>query len=301
MTPRSAAAERARLRRRVLAILDGRDRQFGNSVVLSMQALIVLAAASFAVSTLPELPGSLRRALRWLDFGIAGIFAIEYGLRLWAARSRLGYALSFWGIVDLCAWLPVLITESPAATSLRILRLLQVLRILKILRYNRALRRLVLAFRSARDELTIFAVVALFLLYLSAVGIWFFEHRVQPETFGSVPEAFWWAVITLTTVGYGDAVPVTVGGRVFTMIVILIGMGVFAVPAGVIASALISRDIREIETEIEELEEEIHEEREGEPAAAEAAPAAEREEALPLDGGAESATSGKQGEKGDKP
>jgi voltage-gated potassium channel len=75
-------------------------------------------------------------------------------------------------------------------------------------------------------------------LYLSAVGIYYFEHEAQPETFASIPHSFWWSAVTLTTVGYGDAYPVTLGGRLFTFLVMIVGPGVVAVPTGLIASAL---------------------------------------------------------------
>jgi len=89
-----------------------------------------------------------------------------------------------------------------------------------------------------KSELTLFAIAALFLLYLSSVGIYYFEHEAQPETFGSIFHCLWWSVATLTTVGYGDVYPVTVGGKIFTSFIVLIGIGIVAVPTGILASAL---------------------------------------------------------------
>jgi voltage-gated potassium channel len=116
--------------------------------------------------------------------------------------------------------------------------LLRLLRILKFARYNSAVLRFERALVIAREELALFTAVSLMLLYLSAVGIYFFENDAQPEQFGSVFHSLWWAVATLTTVGYGDVYPVTVGGRVFTFFVLIIGLGIVAVPTGVVASAL---------------------------------------------------------------
>ena len=90
----------------------------------------------------------------------------------------------------------------------------------------------------AKEEAILFLLATIVLLYLSAVGIYYFEHQVQPEQFKSIPHSLWWAVATLTTVGYGDVYPITVGGKVFTFIILMIGLGIIAVPAGLVASAL---------------------------------------------------------------
>ena len=90
----------------------------------------------------------------------------------------------------------------------------------------------------AREELILFGFVAAIMLYLSAVGIYYFENSAQPEQFKSVFHSLWWAVTTLTTVGYGDMYPITVGGKLFTFCVLIIGLGIVAVPTGLIASAL---------------------------------------------------------------
>ena len=94
------------------------------------------------------------------------------------------------------------------------------------------------AFLSIKEELVLFGVTALIILYLSSVGIYYFENPAQPEVFSSVFSSMWWAVITLTTVGYGDVYPVTVGGRIFTTLILMVGLGVVAVPTGLFASAL---------------------------------------------------------------
>ena len=94
------------------------------------------------------------------------------------------------------------------------------------------------AFKSIKNELIIFIVGTIFLLYVSAVGIYYFENPEQPEAFKSVFHSLWWAVTTLTTVGYGDMYPITVGGKLFTTMIVFIGMGMVAVPTGLLASAL---------------------------------------------------------------
>jgi len=90
----------------------------------------------------------------------------------------------------------------------------------------------------AREEIVLFGVAAALLLFLAAVGIYYFENEVQPEAFASVFHSLWWAICTLTTVGYGDVYPITTGGKVFTFFVLATGLGIISVPAGLVASAL---------------------------------------------------------------
>ena len=111
-------------------------------------------------------------------------------------------------------------------------------RILKLVRYNAALTRIDLAFNLAKAELALFLSASTVVIFLAGVGIYHFENPAQPESFASIPDSLWWAVVTLTTVGYGDMYPITAGGRFFTTIILFVGLGLVAVPAGIISSAL---------------------------------------------------------------
>ncbi|CUH67832.1 MlotiK1 channel [Thalassovita gelatinovora] len=239
---------------RIRDILDGRDKSLGYWVALALHGLILLTAIAFAVSTVPELPEHARIILTWFERIAVAIFMFEYFLRIFAAKHPMHYIVSFWGIIDLLAWMPSLFMTAGGTVALRLLRLMQMVRILKVIRYSRALQRLSRAFVSVHAELALFYIIALFLIYISAVGIYFFEHEVQPEIFTSVPASLWWAIVTLTTVGYGDAIPVTLGGKLFTSLILFMGMGVFAVPAGVITSALVGHEIEDIEESLEKIE-----------------------------------------------
>ena len=136
------------------------------------------------------------------------------------------------------AILPFYVSLGVDLRSVRALRLLRLLRILKLARYSSAIGRFQRALTLAREELLVFLGIAVMLIYLSAVGIYYFENEAQPEQFASVFHSLWWAVVTLTTVGYGDAFPVTLGGRMFTFAVLMAGLGIVAVPTGLLASAL---------------------------------------------------------------
>ncbi len=202
------------------------------------QALILLSLVSFAMETLPDLSETTRERLHAFEVFSVVVFTLEYLLRLALGRPRMAYAFSFYGVVDLLAILPFYITTGLDLRSLRIFRLLRLFRLLKLVRYSAAVQRYHRAFRIAREELVFFGIISLILLYLSAVGIYYFEHQAQPETFGSVFHCLWWAVVTLCAVGYGDVIPITVGGRIFTFFVLIIGLGFVAVPSGLFAAAL---------------------------------------------------------------
>jgi voltage-gated potassium channel len=213
-----------------------------------IQALIVLSLVAFAVETLPTLSPEWQRYLRIFEIATVVIFTIEYVVRLLLCRPRLSYAFSFFGAIDLLAILPFYLSTGIDLRSIRAFRLLRLFRLLKLARYSAAMQRFHRAFLIAREELVLFGAVALIVLYLSSVGIYYFERDAQPEAFGSVFHSLWWSVATLTTVGYGDVYPVTVGGRILTFFVLIIGLGIVAVPTGLFASALArAREIEEVE------------------------------------------------------
>lgn len=105
-------------------------------------------------------------------------------------------------------------------------------------RYNSALGRLKRAFADAKEELVLFGCISLLFIFLAANGIYHFESEAQPDAFGSIPDCIWWAVVTLTTVGYGDSYPVTAGGKFFTFMILGVGLAIVAIPSGIIATSL---------------------------------------------------------------
>lgn len=219
-------------------IVEGNDTKVGRTFDLTMQGLIVLSLITFSIDTLPGLSEGTQWWLRLIEVATVVIFTAEYLTRLAVADRKIGFVTSFFGVVDLLAILPFYLSLGFDLRSVRAFRFLRLFRILKLVRYNAAARRFHRALLIAWEELVLFGMVALIILYLAAVGIYYFENEAQPEAFTSVFHSLWWAVATLTTVGYGDIYPVTVGGRIFTFLVLLIGLGVVSVPAGLIASAL---------------------------------------------------------------
>lgn len=201
-----------------------------------MQILICISLALFCVETLPDLSDGTRRLLRYAEIFVVVVFTIEYLIRF--QRGGIRFAASFFGVIDLLAILPFYLSLGFDLRALRAFRLFRLIRVLKLARYNKAVARFHRAFMIARDEFVLFGFAALILLFLAAAGIHHFENEAQPEAFASVFHSLWWAVATLTTVGYGDVYPVTVGGKVFTTLLLVVGLGIVSVPAALIASAL---------------------------------------------------------------
>lgn len=219
-------------------IIDRPDTRAGKIFALSIQCLIALSMLSIAIETLPGLSAGTRQALRWFEIFSVAVFTIEYVLRIMVAERKLKFIFSFFGIVDLLAIVPFYLQTGLDLRALRGFRLLRLFRLFKVVRYSRAAQRYHRAFVLGREELVLFGVTSLIVLYLASIGIYYFEYPVQPDVFSSVFHSLWWAVVTLTTVGYGDMVPVTIGGRFFTFIILVVGLGVIAVPTAVISSAL---------------------------------------------------------------
>ncbi|WP_371168453.1 ion transporter [Aliiroseovarius sp. 2305UL8-7] len=223
-------------------ILDGHRPMAGINVGRVMDALIIASAIAIAIETMPDLPGGLHTMLIAFEIFVLTIFAAEYIVRLTASQRPVRYAFSFWGIIDLLSIAPAIAFLTPQWQVIRTFRLLRLVRLFKLFRGSHAMERLVVAFRQVRGELAIFGIIAALMLYVSAVGIYIFEHDAQPDVFTSIPHSLWWAVASFTTVGYGDMFPITAGGRIFTTFVLFIGLGVIAVPSAIVTAALLESD-----------------------------------------------------------
>jgi len=182
---------------------------------------------------------------------------VEYFLRLWSSvdnkqadhahplKARLKWAISPMGLIDLVAILPfyALLFMPMHLDTLLILRAfrgIRLLRIFKLTRYSPAMQVLRTVLREEAPTLIVVALILVFIMVIASWGIYILESAVQPDKFASIPQAMWWAVVSLTTVGYGDVVPITPMGKVFTGIIALVGIGMAALPAGILASGFSS-------------------------------------------------------------
>mgnify|MGYP003625705461 CR=1 FL=1 len=239
------------LKRRLQSVIGTNKTRGGAWFQGFIQVLIVLSIIAFTVETLPSLDPQLRYALRLFEIVVIMVFTVEYLLRLYVAEKKLRFVFSFYGIIDLLVILPFYLQLGLDLRSLRVFWFFRLFRLFKLVRYVDAARRMARAFRMVRVDLAVFSIGAILVLYLASVGIYFFEHKAQPEAFASVIHSFWWALATLTTVGYGDIYPVTMGGKIFTFFTLMIGLGVFAVPTGLITMAMVNTrkaDLNEADT-----------------------------------------------------
>jgi len=219
-------------------MLEDFNTKAGRYFAFFIQALILISLITFSIETLPGVSEDIRAFLTIAERLLVGVFTVEYLLRIYVADKKSGYIFSFFGVIDLLAILPFYLSTGLDLRSIRIFRLLRLFRLFKLLRYNLAIRRFHRAMMIAKEELILFSCVAAIMLYLSAVGIYYFENAAQPEAFQSIFHSLWWAVATLTTVGYGEVYPITVGGKLFTFFVLMLGLGIVAVPTGLVSSAL---------------------------------------------------------------
>lgn len=226
---------------------------FGRWLDVMLQVIIVINLVTLALETMPNLSDQQLYWLNLVEVVSIAIFTVEYLARCFLSRPMLRYALSFYGLIDLLSIAPFFLSVGLDLRSARALRLMRLFRLFKLTRYSKAARRYRHAFMIAKEELVLFGCAALVVLYLASVGIYHFENEAQPDKFSSVPDSMWWAVVTLTTVGYGDVYPITLGGRLFTSIVLVCGLGFVAVPTGLLAGALAKA--REQEKKLEEEEE----------------------------------------------
>ena len=213
-------------------------RRFDRIVLL----LIIASVVPMSLSTVTSFSPGWLTVFAAAEYVIIVLFTIEYALRIATAERKWAYILSFYGIIDLVALLSFYVTLVWGGMldlrAFRALRLLRVFSTFEFARYAAATVRIGRALRYARDEAAVFLFATLVLLYIAAMGIYHFESEAQPEKFDSVFHSLWWAVVTLTTVGYGDTYPITLGGRIWTFVILLLGMGIVAVPAGLIATGL---------------------------------------------------------------
>ena len=171
-------------------------------------------------------------------------FSIEYIYRILQARKGLGvqsYALSFFGIIDLLAILPFFLPFIVAvdARAIRVLRLLRLVNVIKIGRHNKAINTLIKVIRSVRTEVAVTLFASVVVVVFAGILMYYAEHETQPEVFNNMSQSIWWAVATLTTIGYGDIYPITAMGKIIASSLAFVGVGLVAIPAGLISAAYV--------------------------------------------------------------
>ena len=234
-------------RRKLYRVLECEEDRTPLSVALNSFILVLILVNVIAVilESVRSLQQQYNDWFRFIEVFSVAIFTVEYLSRVWVCaensayanglRGRLRYMVSPMALIDLIAILPFYLTAFFHIDT-RILRVLRLLRVFKLSRHFATLGVLGAVLRNEGRTLAAAIFVMVILIVLSSAGIYVVERHTQPEVFGSIPEAMWWATVTLTTVGYGDVVPVTVSGRLFGIFITVLGVGMAALPAGIIAS-----------------------------------------------------------------
>ena len=227
---------------------DGWSKAF-DRMIMALIALSVLSIVLESFESLSSTCSGIFRAFEWIS---VSIFSVEYLLRIWTAdllypearHPRLKYISSFMAMIDLLAilpfFLPFLSIDLRFLRMFRLLRLVRLLRVFKLGRYFDAFSIVIQVIRDSASQLFASTILCFFVMLFSAIIMYTVENPVQPERFPNIVSSLWWAMCTLTTVGSGDVYPITAIGRFFASVISLVGIGIIAIPTGIIASGFSS-------------------------------------------------------------
>lgn len=242
------------LRFRVYRALD--TARAGETLSKFVDIVLIMLISASVIAVVLESINSLEiryaATFYWFEVVTVAVFSVEYLLRVWSSVecedsvtvgqsdlvTRIRFMFSFHAIVDFLAILPFYLLTFGlfGGLDMRFLRAIRLLRVLKLTRYSAAMNMLVTTFIENGRSLSAAFFILLTVMLLAASGMYFFERDAQPVAFSSIPAAMWWAFATLTTVGYGDVTPVTIGGKVFGALITVVGVGMVALPTGILAS-----------------------------------------------------------------
>jgi voltage-gated potassium channel len=230
-------------KQRIYGLLNPDDHRSGlsNAVNIFIISLIVINVVVASLATVESLSIAYGRIFLLLEIFSILFFTVEYILRFWSITesrkypSRRHFLFSFESIVDLLSVVPFYLGFL-LGIDLRALIALRLIRLLKLIRYFQPLAILAAVIKAEYRAFMSAMAALIVLVFVAATGIYFFERETQPDAFGSIPQSMWWAIVTLTTLGYGDVVPATVAGRTFASLITILSIGTVALPAGMLAS-----------------------------------------------------------------
>jgi voltage-gated potassium channel len=238
--PPSAAPHRSAWRNRLYTVIFESDTPAGRLFDEVLLVAILMSVVAVILESMPAMRARWGSSLRTAEWAFTLLFSLEYILRLVSARHPRRYATSFFGIVDLLAILPsyvgLFVPQTQALIIIRAIRLLRVFRILKLVRYLGEAEVLLTALYSARRKITVFFGGVLTLVLI--IGTLMYLIEGEEGGFTSIPTSMYWAVVTITTVGYGDIVPKTLAGKALAAIAMLLGYSIIAVPTGIVSVEL---------------------------------------------------------------
>jgi len=235
------AFPRPTLRQRLAVVIFEADTRAGKVFDVVLLWAIVLSSLVVVLESVEVLAQRSGTLFRWSEWILTGLFTVEYVLRLYSARRPARYARSFFGLVDLLSilptWLSLVLPGAQALTTIRTLRLLRVFRVLKLARYLTEAQFLLTALRASRAKIFIFLFAVVVLVTFTGSMMYLIEGA--ESGFTSIPRSMYWAVVTLTTVGYGDIAPRTVLGQTLASLLMVAGFGIIAVPTGIVTVEMV--------------------------------------------------------------
>ncbi len=241
MTAPAQSTARARWREQLRIVIFEADTPAGKTFDVALLALILLSIVSVMLDSVASLHDEFGSWLIGLEWAITGLFTVEYALRLVSVPRPWGYARSFFGVVDLLAIVPTYLSLLlPGAHSLlviRALRLLRIFRVFKLVRFLGESNVLLFALRSSVPKVIVFLGTVLVLNVIMGTAVYLIEG--EANGFTSIPLSVYWAIVTMTTVGYGDLAPQTVGGQMLAAVAMLMGYAIIAVPTGIVSAEII--------------------------------------------------------------
>ena len=235
---RMGADEEKKLKQKIFDIVFEADTPYRKFFDISLLLLILLSVGLVMLESIPAINARHHTVLVSLEWILTFLFTIEYLLRIYCVKNSWRYIFSFYGVIDLLSILPfylgLVLPTSKYLASIRILRLLRIFRIFNLTRFTRGKNVLVLGLKESKDKIIVFLSFVLLIVVVIGSIMYMVEHDHPESGFTSIPISIYWAIVTLTTVGYGDISPVTGLGQFLASVVMIIGYGVIAVPTSIV-------------------------------------------------------------------
>jgi voltage-gated potassium channel len=224
-----------KIRKELNTIVFGTETRFGRLFDLILLWVILFSILVVMLESVPELNIQYQEIFFWLEWVLTIVFTLEYILRIWISDKTTKYIFSFWGIIDLLSILPtylsIFLIGYHYLIVVRIFRLLRIFRILKLVRFNNEAQSLINALKSSIYKIGVFLMAVLAIV--TFLGALMYVVETNDEGFTSIPQSIYWAIVTVTTVGYGDMVPESVLGKIISSFAMIIGYAIIAVPTGI--------------------------------------------------------------------
>lgn len=226
-----------RWRQKLRLIVFGVNTRAGKAFDVGLLWAILFSVALVILESVPAIGAAHGKALRGAEWFFTILFTLEYGLRIWIARRRRAYVTSFFGVIDLLAILPTyvvaFVTGSHSLSVVRAIRLIRLFRVFKLVRHLKEAHDLIRAMKASRPKLVVFISVVLTVALVFGTIMYLLEG--EEAGFTSIPTAIYWAVVTMTTVGYGDIAPQTAIGQFLALCLMILGYAIIAVPTGIVS------------------------------------------------------------------